>query len=43
MDCGAWAIIDRISHNYMGQRYPLHTDQVVFLVGPERAQGFTFA
>ena len=31
----AWAIIDRISHKYTGQPYPLRTDRVVFLIEPE--------
>ena len=33
----AWTVIDRISHKYTGQPYPLRTDRVVFLVEPERA------
>ena len=37
----AWAIIDRLSEQYIGQPYPLRTDRVVYLVEPERS--FTFA
>ncbi len=33
----AWAVIDRLSHKYTGQPYPLRTDRVVFLVDPEHA------
>lgn len=39
----AWTIIDRISHTYTGQPYPLRTDRVVFLVEPEHAWAHTFA
>lgn len=39
----AWTIIDRISHKYTGQPYPLRTDRVVFLVEPEHAWAHTFA
>ena len=38
----AWEIIDRISHKYTGQPYPLRTDRVVFLVEPERAWAQVF-
>jgi PPOX class probable F420-dependent enzyme len=38
----AWAVIDRISHKYTGQPYPLRTDRVVFLVEPERAQAQSY-
>ena len=38
----AWQVIDRISHKYIGQPYPVRTDRVVFLVEPERAWGQTF-
>jgi PPOX class probable F420-dependent enzyme len=38
----AWEVIDRISHKYIGQPYPLRNDRVVFLVEPERAWGQTF-
>ena len=38
----AWKVIDRISHKYIGQPYPMRTDRVVFLVEPERAWGQTF-
>lgn len=37
-----WAVIDRISHKYIGQPYPLRTDRVVFLVEPERALAQAF-
>jgi PPOX class probable F420-dependent enzyme len=33
----AWEVIDRISHKYTGGPYPLRTDRVVFLIGPEHA------
>lgn len=32
----ALAVIDRISHKYKGQPYPMRTDRVVFLIEPER-------
>jgi PPOX class probable F420-dependent enzyme len=38
----AWMIIDRLSHKYIGQPYPLRTDRVVFLVQAERAWGMAF-
>lgn len=38
----AWTIIDRISHKYTGQPYPVRTDRVVFLVDPERVWAETF-
>ena len=38
----AWTIIDRISHKYIGQPYPLRTDRVVFLVLPEHARAQAF-
>jgi PPOX class probable F420-dependent enzyme len=38
----AWAVIDRISHKYTGQPYPLRTDRVVFLVESERAQAQSY-
>ena len=41
-DDTAWEIIDRISHKYTGQPYPLRTDRVVFLVEPERAWAQVF-
>src|SRR5262245_26429480 len=31
----AWTIIDRISHKYTGQPYPLRTDRVVYLIEAE--------
>lgn len=33
----AWEVIDRMSHKYTGQPYPLRTDRVVFHVEPEHA------
>ena len=33
----AWRIIDRMSHKYIGQPYPLREDRVVFLIEPESA------
>jgi PPOX class probable F420-dependent enzyme len=38
----AFEVIDRISHKYTGQPYPLRSDRVVFLVEPERAWAQTF-
>ncbi len=38
----AWAIIDRISHKYTGQPYPLRTGRVVFLIDHEHAKAHTF-
>ena len=32
-----WEIIDRLSHRYLGQPYPLRTDRVAYLVEPDRA------
>jgi len=34
--------IDRLSHKYIGQPYPMRTDRVVFLVAPERAWAQSF-
>jgi PPOX class probable F420-dependent enzyme len=39
----AFEVIDRLSHKYIGQPYPLRSDRVVFLVEPERAWAQTFA
>ena len=38
----AWTIIDRMSHKYIGQPYPLRTDRVLFLVEVDHAwaQGY---
>jgi PPOX class probable F420-dependent enzyme len=38
----AWTIIDRISHKYTGQPYPIRTGRVVFLIDHEHAQAHTF-
>jgi len=38
----ACTIIDRLSHKYIGQPYPMRTDRVVFLVAPERAWAQSF-
>jgi PPOX class probable F420-dependent enzyme len=38
----AFAVIDRISHKYIGQPYPLRTDRVVYLVAPDSASGQSF-
>lgn len=38
----AWAVIDRISHKYIGQPYPLREDRVVFLIEPEHMSAQTF-
>jgi PPOX class probable F420-dependent enzyme len=32
-----WEIIDRLSHRYIGQPYPLRTDRAAFVVEPDRA------
>jgi len=33
----AFAVIDRLSHEYTGQPYPVRADRVVFLIEPEHA------
>src|SRR2546428_8128169 len=33
----AWTIIDRLSHNYIGQPYPLRTHPARYMANPERA------
>jgi PPOX class probable F420-dependent enzyme len=38
----ALEVMDRISHKYTGQPYPLRTDRVVFLVEPEHAWAQAF-
>jgi len=38
----AWTIIDRLSHKYIGQPYPLRTDRVVYMVDPEHAWAESF-
>jgi PPOX class probable F420-dependent enzyme len=38
----AFEVIDRLSHKYIGQPYPIRSDRVVFLVEPERAWAQTF-
>jgi PPOX class probable F420-dependent enzyme len=38
----AFAVIDRISHKYIGQPYPLRSDRVVYLVEPESASAQAF-
>ena len=38
----AWRIIDRLSHKYIGEPYPLRTDRVVFMVESERAWAQAF-
>jgi len=38
----AFTVIDRISHKYIGQPYPLRSDRVVYLVEPERASAQVF-
>ena len=37
----AWAIIDRLAEQYIGQPYPRELNRVVYLIEPERS--FTFA
>ena len=39
----AWEVIDRLSHKYLGEHYPLREDRVVFLVEPERAWALAYA
>jgi PPOX class probable F420-dependent enzyme len=39
----AWEVIDRISHKYTGQPYPLRTDRVLFLVEPAHAWAQSYA
>jgi PPOX class probable F420-dependent enzyme len=38
----AWAIIDRMSLNYLGMPYPERTDRVVFLIEAEHARAISF-
>jgi len=38
----AFAVIDRISHKYIGQPYPLRSDRVVYFVEPESASAQAF-
>lgn len=38
----AWVIIDRISHKYTGQPYPIRDDRVIFLIDPEHARATQF-
>jgi PPOX class probable F420-dependent enzyme len=38
----AWEIIDRISHKYIGQPYPLREDRVVFIIEVDHAFAHTF-
>jgi PPOX class probable F420-dependent enzyme len=38
----AFEVIDRISHKYIGQPYPLRTDRVVYLVEPDSASAQSF-
>lgn len=37
-----WALIDRISHKYLGRPYPERSDLVAFLVEPDHALGQAF-
>ena len=39
----AWAIIDRMSHRYLGQPYPLRSGRVVYLIEPEQAWARNYA
>lgn len=39
----AWEVVDRISHNDVGQPYPREEDRLVFLVEPERAWAQAYA
>lgn len=38
----AWAIIDRLSEQYIGGPYPLRTDRAVYLIEPEHAWAHDF-
>jgi PPOX class probable F420-dependent enzyme len=38
----AWAIIDRMSQDYLGQPYPLRTDRVIYLIEVDHAWGMAF-
>jgi PPOX class probable F420-dependent enzyme len=38
----AWEIIDRISHKYIGQPYPLREDRIVFIIEVDHAFAHTF-
>jgi PPOX class probable F420-dependent enzyme len=38
----AWEVIDRISHKYIGQPYPVREDRVVYLIRPDHATSYTF-
>jgi PPOX class probable F420-dependent enzyme len=39
----AFAVIDRLSHKYTGQPYPLRSGKVVYLVEPEHAWARAYA
>jgi PPOX class probable F420-dependent enzyme len=39
---GAWAVIDRIAHKYIGAPYPVRDDRVVFLVEADHAWAHAF-
>jgi len=39
----AFAVIDRISHKYTGQPFPLRTGRVVFLIDPTRGWARAYA
>jgi PPOX class probable F420-dependent enzyme len=39
----AWAIIDRMSHKYLGQPYPLRSGRVVYLIEAEQAWARNYA
>jgi hypothetical protein len=41
-DDAARAVMDRLSHKYVGQPYPRGVERVVFLVEPEHAWGKTY-
>jgi PPOX class probable F420-dependent enzyme len=38
----AWKIIDRLSHKYLGQPYPLRTDRVVYLIEADHDRAISF-
>jgi nitroimidazol reductase NimA-like FMN-containing flavoprotein (pyridoxamine 5'-phosphate oxidase superfamily) len=37
-----WQLIDQLSHQYLGQPYPLRTDRVVYLIEPDHARAINF-
>ena len=37
----AWQIIDRMSHKYIGQDYPLRADRIVLFIEPEHSRALS--